>query len=183
MSDGMDVGVQASRRLAALGAVTFDPGLTDDEFASLERDFGLSFADDQRAFLSAGLPVGAGWPDWRGRRGLQKQLQLPAAGIVFAVEWREFWVDAWGARPAKPKDAVRSANYHLARAPQLVPVYSHWYLPAAGAGHPVLSVVRTDVTVAGADLADYIEREFGSSPTAVATGTPTVAFWSQLALG
>lgn len=155
-----------------------EPGLTDDEFARVEDTFGFSFADDHRAFLAAGLPVGAGWPDWRGegRKSLAKRLQLPAEGVLFAVEWSQFWHDGWGQRPARVKDALRSAKYQLARVPQLVPVCSHHYLPAGrgSSGHPVLSVIRTDVVVSGANLADYIE---GKPDTGA---VPTADFWSDL---
>lgn len=154
------------------------PGLTDDEIARVEGTFGFQFADDHRAFLAVGLPVGASWPDWRGegRKSLAKRLQLPAEGILFAVEWSRFWHDGWGQRPARMKDALRSARYQLARAPQLVPVCSHHYLPAGHgtSGHPVLSVVRAHVVVASATLVDYLEGKSG------ADAVPTVEFWSDL---
>jgi hypothetical protein len=142
----------------------------------------FEFADDHRAFLAAGLPVGASWPNWRGdgRKTLQKQLQLPIDGILFAVEWNEFWADGWGRRPARMKDALRSANYHLARAPRLVPVYSHRYLPAGTCNHPVLSVMQSDVVVYGADLEDYIGNEFGPDGPRPTNALPTVDFWSTL---
>lgn len=178
------VGVQASRRLAALGAVAVTPGLTADELARVEGEFGFEFADDHRAFLSTGLPVGDAWPDWRSapRRTLQLQLRLPIEGILFAVEWRTFWPDAWGARPPKRKDALRSANYHLARAPQLVPVHANRYLPAGRGswGRPVLSVYQSQVTCCGTDLPDYVEREFGVAPDAPAAPAAAVPFWSDL---
>lgn len=155
-----------------------EPGLTADEIARVEDTFGFAFADDHRAFLAAGLPVGPSWPDWRGegRKSLAKRLQLPAEGILFAVEWGQFWHDGWGRRPARMKDALRSARYQLARVPQLVPVCSHHYLPVGPrtAGHPVLSVVQTDVVVASATLADYLEGKSG------ADAVPTVEFWSDL---
>lgn len=157
--------------------VDSEPGLTDAEFDRLEQQFDFTFADDHRAYLAAGLPLGAGWPNWRsGGRALQKQLQLPVDGILYAVEWTEFWHDAWGPRPARMKDALRSAKYHLARAPKLLPVFSHHYLPSRESHQPVLSVVRTDVSVVGVDLADYLERD-ASSPVAA---TCMIEFWSSL---
>ena len=159
-------------------SVTMTPGLRDDELARIESEFGFEFADDHRAFLVSGLPVGNSWPDWRSapRRSLQQQLRLPVDGILFAVEWREFWGAGWGVRPARMKDALRSANYHLARVPQLVPVHANHYLPAGrgSSGHPVLSVYQTDVTCCGADLAAYINPDPSRQPT------PTVPFWSDL---
>ena len=167
-----------------MGVVTIEPGLSDDEFARVEQALGFEFADDHRAFLRAGLPVGTSWPNWRddGRKALQKRMQLPVDGILFAVEWHEFWAPGWGQRPARMKDAVRSANYQLARVPRLVPVYSHRYLPAGrgSSGHPVLSVAQTDVATCGADLADYLDVEFGPDGNRPAAAVPTVEFWSDL---
>ncbi len=82
------------------GSITMTPGgLTDDELRRIEREFGFEFADDHRAFLASALPIGDGWPDWRSapRRSLQQRLRLPVDGILFAVEWRDFWGGAdWG---------------------------------------------------------------------------------------
>ena len=160
------------------GTVTMAPGLTDEELARIEDEFGFEFADDHRSFLSSGLPIGDSWPNWREgpRRSLQQRLQLPVEGILFAVEWREFWGADWGVRPARMKDALRSANYHLARAPQLVPVHANHYLPAGrgSSGHPVLSVYQTDVTLCGTDLFAYIKRDASRSSRS------TVPFWSDL---
>ena len=176
--------MSAAARLAELGVVPIEPGLTDDEIDCVERDFGVEFADDHRAFLQAGQPVGPSWPNWRGegRRSLAKRLQLPADGVLFAVEWRQFWGADWGPRPARMKDALRTARYRLDRVPQLIPVHSHHYLPAGrgSSGHPVLSVVSTDVAVRGADLSDFVEVEFGSGHPRVTDAVATVAFWSEL---
>lgn len=163
---------------APIATATMAPGLTDEELARIEAEFGFAFADDHRAFLSSGLPIGESWPDWRDapRRSLQQRLRLPVDGILFAVEWRDFWGAGWGARPTRMKDALRSANYHLARVPQLVPVQSNHYLPAGRgtSGHPVLSVYQTDVTCCDADLFTYAEA--GPSQHRAST----VEFWSDL---
>lgn len=185
LEDGAQLGVEASRQLAALGTVTMAPGLTDDELAHIEGEFGVEFADDHRAFLSAGLPVGDSWPDWRSgpRRGLHQRLQLPVEGILFAVEWREFWGGEWGVRPARMKDALRSAKYHLARSPQLVPVRSNHYLPAGRSRHgqPVLSVYQADVGCCATDLFAYVEHEFaGVDADPARRPASTVPFWSDL---
>ena len=109
-------------------------------------------------------------------------MHTPVDGVLFDVEWNSFWADGWGQRPARMKDALRSARYHLARAPQLVPVYSHRYLPAGRGsfGLPVLSVMQTDVVVYGTDLADYIDNEFGPDGYRSPTTGAIVEFWSNL---
>ncbi|WP_431239452.1 SMI1/KNR4 family protein [Mycolicibacterium aichiense] len=153
-------------------------GLSDEELARIEGEFGFEFADDHRAFLSSTLPVGDSWPDWRcaPRRSLHQRLRLPIDGILFAVEWRDFWGSDWGERPARMKDALRSANYHLARVPQLVPLHANHYLPAGrrASGHPVLSIYQTDVSCCAADVFDY------ANPDPARKSVSTVPFWSGL---
>ena len=179
------LGGDAAARLAALGVATIDGGLTDDEFARIEAAFGFEFADDHRAFLAAGLPVGGRWPDWRneGRRSLRKRLKFPLDGVLFDVEWSDFWGDGWGQRPSRMKDALRTATYQLARVPRMVSLYSHRYLPGGHGsfGHPVLSIVQTDIIVYGADLPDYIESEFvRHGPASHRYRASTVGFWSDV---
>ncbi|MCH82513.1 hypothetical protein A2U01_0003321, partial [Trifolium medium] len=45
--------------------VEVQPGLSDAEFARAEAEFGFVFPPDLRAILAAGMPIGAGFPDWR----------------------------------------------------------------------------------------------------------------------
>ncbi|WP_185295297.1 hypothetical protein [Mycolicibacterium litorale] len=173
-------GAESAHRLAALGTVPMAPGLSDDEVTHIESSFGFTFADDHRDFLAAALPVGEGWPNWReGHRQLDRQLRLPADGILFAVEWKQFWHGGWGKRPARMKDALRSAVYQLARVPRMVPVHSHCYLPAGrhSSGHPVLSIYQAEIRVVADNVLDYVTRL--STPAPPPTALPTVGFWSE----
>ena len=181
--DASTLGLQAAERLTQLTQVEMRPGLSDVEVEAIEQRFGFTFADDHRAFLAAGLPVGPRWPDWRTGQPdeLRAWLDRPVEGVLFDVEHNDFWYAAWGARPDTVPDAVAAAATHLARAPQLVPVFGHRYLPAGRGtwGSPVLSVVQTDVVHYGANLADYVEHEFARRPAAPPRAR--VPFWSDLA--
>jgi hypothetical protein len=172
----------AAAVLAAYGRFPVRPGLTESELAGVEQEFGFSFADDHRTFLAAGLPFGRGWPDWRdGDRGqLRERLAMPVEGVLFDVAENGFWYEGWGPQPAENADAVTVARRFLMTVPRLVPVYSHRYLPAGRgtSGHPVLSVMQTDIISYGANLPAYIRHEFGGEP--LEAGRPTVAFWRDL---
>src|SRR4051794_16689067 len=182
--------MEAARRLAQTGCCEIAPGLTDAEFDRIEREYGFEFADDHRAFLAAGLPVDdqttRGWPDWRGGGpdGLRGGLGRPADGVLFDVEHNRFWYKEWGDRPTDVREALATAREHLAHVPRMVPVYSHRYLPAGRGtwGHPVLSMVQTDIIYYGTDLVDYIGQEFGGATTDRTDERwdpqATVAFWS-----
>ena len=178
------LGFAAARRLAAAGHVDIGPGLTDAEFTRVESDFGFEFVDDHRAFLAVGLPQGDSWPDWRSgtRRLLRSVTQLPVDGVLFAVEWNDYWDDRWERRPARMKDALRTARYRLERVPRMVPVFGHYFLPAGrgSSAHPVLSVYQTEISCYADDLAHLIDKHFGDGQQRPPTVRPTVEFWSDL---
>jgi hypothetical protein len=182
--DATALGAAAARLLADSGRFPIRPGLTDAELVGVETEFGFSFADDHRAFLAAGLPWGRGWTDWRGgdRGQLRERLALPVEGVLFDVMENGFWYDGWGPRPADDDAAVSVARGGLVTAPRMIPVYSHRYLPAGrgAAGHPVLSIYQTDVVCYGADIVDYLRREFGLGEASKDPCRPTVTFWSRL---
>lgn len=195
---GISLGVAAARRLAELDCCEIGPGLTDAEFARIEREHGFRFADDHRAFLAEGLPLNRPyepepgvyhaweqpWPEWRNGDPdrLRTQLDWPVQGVLRAVEHDGHWPADWGTRPDSPATAVATARRLLAEAPRMVPVYAHRYLPAGPgtSGHPVLSMWGTDIIYYGTDLLDYLNREFEEPrPEYPADWSPraTVPFW------
>lgn len=187
--DGVQLGLLAAGKLAQLRPADIAPGLTGAELARVEHQVGFEFADDHRAFLSAGLPIGPQWPDWREAPAetLRYLLDAPISGVIFDVEHGHYWHLYWGERPESTVDAVAVAMTRLAAAPRLVPVYAHRYLPAGRgtAGHPVLSIYQTDVICYGSDLADYVDQEFGNPPGGTSAGFTipagtSVPFWSDL---
>ena len=169
----------AADLLAASGRFHIEPGLAETELAGIESEFGFTFAPDHRDFLAAGLPTGSGWPDWRApdRSTLRAALTAPVEGVLFDVAENDFWYEGWG--PASG-DRLATARAGLMIAPRMIPLYAHRYLPAGLAGHPVLSIYQTDVLVYGADLTDWLHREFGIGAPAPHAGRPTVPFWSAL---
>ncbi|WP_406505741.1 hypothetical protein [Streptomyces sp. NBC_01602] len=196
-NEGVRLGAEAARRLAQTGLYRFEPGLTEAEFACIERGYGFEFADDHRAFLAAGLPVNVPpeegqtwskpWPEWRGGDPdrIRDQLGWPVEGVLLSVEHNGFWYRAWGGRPADDAAALATARRHLADVPLLVPVYGHRYLPAGrrSFGHPVLSMWQTDIIYYGLDLADYMHQEFDEARGDVDESwapRATVPFWRDL---
>lgn len=187
---GLRLGSRAARLLARLGRSEIRPGLTEQELAGIEARFGFAFADDHRAFLAVGLPTGGGWPDCRcGDAALLRSwLDRPVEDVLFAVAEADFWLPGWGTRPARQTDAVAGARAHLASVPQLVPVYSHRYLPAGREtfAHPVLSIRGADIIAYGYDLIDYVHQKFGDPQDRTEEERQvvdaTAAFWGGLPL-
>jgi hypothetical protein len=156
--------VRAGELFGELDIVT-DRGLSEEEFRRVERALGFRFSPDHRELLTAGLPRGGRWPDWRGDLAmLAGKLAEPVEGVLFDVEENGFWHGAWGERPEGTAEALAKARGRLRSAPRLVPIYGHRYCPALPqAEMPVYSVVQSDVIVYGCDIEDYLRHEFGTA--------------------
>lgn len=145
--------------------IRVQPGLSDAEFARAEAEFGFVFPPDLRAILSAGLPLGPGFPDWRAtgsaRFHLRASLDLPIAAITFQIARNALWSKSWGPRPSDPEKALRVARNALKRAPLLIPIFNHCYIPCNPtlAGNPIFYVDENRIFCCGLDLSDFFERE------------------------
>ncbi|KAJ1381248.1 hypothetical protein SESBI_45337 [Sesbania bispinosa] len=144
--------------------IQVQPGLSDAEFARAEAEFGFVFPPDLRAVLAAGMPVGAGFPDWRSsgaRLHLRASLDLPIAAISFQIARNALWSKSWGPRPSEPEKALRVARNALKRAPLLIPIFNHCYIPSnpSLAGNPVFYVDENRIFCCGLDLSDFFQRE------------------------
>ncbi|XP_076884740.1 uncharacterized protein LOC143534016 [Bidens hawaiensis] len=145
--------------------VRVQQGLSETEFARAEAEFGFAFPPDLKAVLSSGLPVGPGFPDWRStgssRQQLRATLDLPIASISLHIARNALWSKSWGVRPTDPEKAIKIARNALKRAPLLVPVFNHCYIPCNPllAGNPVFYVDENQIFCCGFDLSDFFDRE------------------------
>ncbi|XP_076883175.1 uncharacterized protein LOC143531852 [Bidens hawaiensis] len=140
-------------------------GLSETEFARAEAEFGFAFPPDLKAVLSSGLPVGPGFPDWRStgssRQQLRAALDLPIASVSLHIARNALWSKSWGVRPTDPEKAIKIARNALKRAPLLVPVFNHCYIPCnpSLAGNPIFYVDENQIFCCGFDLSDFFDRE------------------------
>ncbi|XP_021729550.1 uncharacterized protein LOC110696514 [Chenopodium quinoa] len=140
-------------------------GLTNDEITTVESAGHLTFPSDLRSILSEGLPVGPGFPNWRSSSTYQLRLltALPIISLSQEVSRNNFWVPSWGPRPTNEDQAQSLAQHFLSKAPSLVPVFRHCYIPAEPnlAGNPVFYVHGSDVRLLSADVGGFFkETEF-----------------------
>ncbi|KAM7510388.1 hypothetical protein LguiB_009263 [Lonicera macranthoides] len=146
--------------------VQVQPGLSDSEFARAEAEFGFAFPPDLKAILSAGLPIGPGFPDWRAtgvsRLHLKSSFDLPIAAITFHISRNSLWSKAWGLRPSDQNKALNVARNALKKAPLLIPVFNHCYIPCSPclAGNPIFFVDENRIFCCGFDLSDFFDREY-----------------------
>ena len=144
--------------------VDFEPGLTDAEVTQVETRYGFRFPPDLRQFLQYALPISKQWVNWRENDEdiIRERLAWPVEGMCFDIEMNGFWMRAWGDRPTSLGDAVHIAKQAVLKAPFLIPIVGHRYLPDEPneAGNPVLSVYQTDIIYYGNDLVDYFANEF-----------------------
>lgn len=107
--------------------------------------------------------------------------------MCFDIEHNTFWLKEWGAKPASLDAAFEIARHAVARAPLLIPICGHRYIPAnpPEAGNPVFSVYQTDIIYYGAELIDYLQNEYGfhfGRPHHLITKSPRfIEFWTRVA--
>lgn len=100
---------QVVDRLRSAG-VTLERGLSSGELDQVEERFGFSFSLMHRQFLTAVLPLGLGWVDWRhgDREEIEGRFACPIESALFDVERNSFWPVSWGDRAGCPGARIGS---------------------------------------------------------------------------
>lgn len=114
---------------------------------------------------------------------IQDMLDWPFEGFWFDAQHNlSRWWPEWGEVPVDLADRQACLREIFSRAPRLIPVYGHRYIPEEPhePGNPIFSVYQMDVIYYGANLADYIARETQTPNTHKAMTTPrSIPFWSR----
>ncbi|KAM7516401.1 hypothetical protein LguiA_005984 [Lonicera macranthoides] len=188
--------------LNATSNIPIVQSLTDLEFSQIQSTFNFTFPPDLRSILREGLPVGPGFPNWRSSslQQLQILINLPIMAIIKQVSKRKFWLNSWGTRPVNNDEAVILARFLLKKAPVLVPIYRHFYIPATPclAGNPVFYINGSDFKIWSFDISGFflgdecfgrneggiVRRQSLSSllnaPAWAATEARRVEFWTEV---
>jgi hypothetical protein len=149
--------------LRAIG-IEVAPGLTDEEIVHAENKYGFQFPPDLRMLLQYAMPISDGFVNWRAddEDAIRDMLEWPLEGMCFDIEVNSFWMASWGEKPKYLSYAFRVAKQALRKAPKLIPVCGHRYIPDEPhlSGNPMFSVYQTDIIYYGYDLADYFFNEF-----------------------
>jgi hypothetical protein len=83
------------------------------------------------------------------------------AAISFQIARNTLWARCWGPKPTDPEKALRVARNALKKAPLLIPIFNHCYIPCnpSLAGNPVFYVDENRIFCCGFDLSDFFQRE------------------------
>src|SRR5690606_5214268 len=169
--------------------VRFDDPLTILEISRIEAIYNISFPPILREFYLCGLPVGQNFPNWRSTseeniNSLTERLKWPLDGMLFDIEHNSFWYPLWGERPIDIEAAFQICRVEFSRAPKLIPIYSHRYIPSHPheSGNPIFSVYQTDIIYYGKDLEDYFKVEFEDKEHSKIefNSIKKIPFWSEL---
>ncbi|XVE86937.1 hypothetical protein DITRI_Ditri18aG0075300 [Diplodiscus trichospermus] len=138
------------------------PGLTDQEFSSIESNFHFTFPPDLRSILQEGLPADPSFPNWRSSSPQQLNilLNLPFLSLSKNVTLHNFWLDSWGPKPSDSNEALALVRKLLQTAPLLVPIYRNCYIPSTPnmAGNPVFYVDGEEVRILSFDISRFFQE-------------------------
>lgn len=186
-----------------LGGIAWQKGtrftnpLTSSQIESLEKEVGFAFPADYKFFLEhlhatnkprTGAMFGEdgklraiskpGFRNWLTDGVAIDEATLAVFdGFLFDVEQSEVWSKRWGKRPTTKRAREKVLRAQFAKAPKLLPIFGHRFLLAEPnkIGNPVLSIHQTDIIVYGANLRDYLLREFHEL---LGVPAPKVAKWA-----
>ena len=160
---------------------TWAKGYTKAELDAAQEMFGLVFPPDLVTLFLEKRPLNG--HDWRDEASIRKMLSWPFETLQFDVENNALWWTEWGQRPKEVEDRENLLRQVLMKAPRLIPLYSHRFLPEAPqeADNPVFSVYGADTVIYGANLEDYFKREFSSFDNKPRPrNLKYIPFWSEL---
>jgi hypothetical protein len=155
-------------------------GYTPAELATAQDRYGLRFPPDLIETMLKFRPNAD--HDWSIEDPrIRTMLAWPFEALKFDIVEGGMWWPDWGYRPQAMADRIAILREALTRAPRLIPLGHHRYLPETPieADNPIFSMHGFDTIYYGANLADYFENE--------ATGRPAsdpmrrIVFWSDIA--
>jgi len=169
--------------------VSFESGMSQKDILETEEYYGISFPVEMKEFFVSGLPVSSGFYNWRNTSSentslIRRALKMPIEGLKSDLRNGDFWCENWGLKPERNEDAIEILLTQYKRAPKMIPVYAHRYMPfIPGSDNiPVFSIMQSDIIYYGTDLVSYLEIEFGFKQynDILQAGFRQIEFWSDL---
>lgn len=146
--------------------IILEDGLTLDEVHNIEKLYHIRFPKKLREFLMETLPTSKGFYNWRNYKKdniqcINQVMQKPLLDI-YEMAREVYWCDDWGEEPGDIMEIEQEVRRRLKKAPKLIPIYGHRYIPMISEENPpIISVHGIDIIYYGEDLEDYFNIEFG----------------------
>lgn len=174
-------------KLLEMQKIKFEKGLTFEEMEKIEKIYEIKFPDSLREFLMLALPISKGFYNWRNTEEnniafIKMSMKQPMVDIDKMAE-EIYWCDNWGKEPKDKVWVVNEVKERLKKAPKLLPIYAHRYMPMVLVENPpIISVHGIDIIYYGNNLEDYIKIEFGgkSQNTIDFASIEPIPFWSDI---
>jgi hypothetical protein len=169
-------------------------GYSQTELDDIQSRWSLRFPPDLVALLREQRYPAARWPrsstdlwridvDWiYGSESHIKQIiARPVVVCLHDAERNKVWWGEWEERPATRGGRYRRLRKILDGAPKMIPVRGV-YLPEepCESGNPVFSLMGFDGIYAGANLADWLERNYSNRNRLPWPPIKEIRFWSDL---
>ena len=167
------------------------PGMTDEERSAIERTYGFTFSRALADFYALGIPQTqsprGSFPRWRDLSednvsDIKELIAAPIKNLRSDVRGG-FWISTWGSRPESTEDAVAIFDSIAEKAPKLIPIYGHRYVPVIEGvdDPPVISVSGKDIIYYGNNLSSYLKNEVvGFKDPIDCDKFDPIPFWSDI---
>lgn len=167
--------------------IKLEEGLNYEQINNIKKVYGIIFPKTLEMFLMTVLPVSEGFYNWRdfsneNVKKIKEMINYPQQYISSMVDEIE-WNDKWGREPNNDVKRNKIINDRLKEAPQLIPFFSHRYIPNVKDDNPpIISIHGSDIIYYGKDLVHYIEEEFGDirGDEIDAENFNYIQFWSDI---
>lgn len=165
--------------------IVFEQGLNMNEFADVEKIYGITIPNELKDFYKIAIPVSKGFYNWRDFSSqnvmrIKEMVEMPAKMLLNDIN-SIGWIDKWGEEPSDKCLRQSLIQDQIESAPKLIPVFFHRYI-ADTCKSPVFSICGLDIIIYAKELNDYLLIEFCKETIAESsTKAPNyVPFWSDI---
>lgn len=176
-----------SLELLKKNKVKFEEGLTTKEVLQIEKIYDIIFPESLREFLMTELPVSKGFYNWRNqdKENIEniKNMLIQPIQYIKDMPQEVYWCEDWGEEPEEEDDFDNEVKQRLEKAPKLIPIYLHRYMPMLdNENPPIISVHGADVIYMGKDLKDYFMVEYAMKKQKDINfnSIKSIPFWTDL---
>jgi hypothetical protein len=165
--------------------IKIEKPLSSSEICQIEKVYNIQFPLSLKKFYSIALPVSNGFYNWRNFSSenisnIQSIINTPYFDVYNMAE-DVYWNDNWGIEPTEETIKINEVRKRLAKAPKLIPIFSHRYIPELYNDPPVISISGVDVVYYGKNLKDYFNVEFGRRKLFLSLNSfKEIPFWSEI---